>query len=219
MESARSFLSHSFEITLDRYDRATAEGKRKIAEQLLPLIKQIPNKIESAHWVGMLAKELQVKEESVQEELSRVAGATQESQQGATNAAATETKSRKEMLEERVLSLLVLERSNIDFITEEHSEYFSLRSQDIIAGMRKDAVFDEKTTEFLNYLALRGEVEDADEDGKQEFQSCLRELKHLVLKKRLDTITKDMRQAEQQQDEQKVHTLVTEFHKVSREIS
>lgn len=227
IENARSFLTHSFETSLGRHDKSTAEGKRKIAEQLLPLIKQIPNKIEQAHWIGMLAKELQVKEESVQEELKRVSYTNHEgSEQENKGKEGTPVKTRKEMLEERVLSLLVLERSNIDAFKQEYQDYFSLYSQDIIEGMRKNPAFDLDTNdifapdvaEFLKYVALKGEVEDIEEDRKQEFDSCLKELKHLWLKKRLDTITKDMREAEQKQDEQKVQTLVIEFHKVSREI-
>jgi len=230
LENARSFLAHSFETALIHFDKTEAEGKRRISEQLLPLIKQIPNKIEQAHWIGILAKEFEVKEESIQEELSRVSSDSQLVKDiGVTfESTSLEVKDRRQILEERILTLLVSNRSNLDLLDENHGAYFSLSNQDILEGMRKNPQFDLESAsdiftpdviEHLTYLAFKEEIQEVDEnDDNKEFEACLVQLKQLTLKKRLDGITKDMRKAEQQKDEEKIHALATEFHKVSGEI-
>ena len=232
---AMSFLAHSFETTLHRFDKATGEGKRKIAQQLLPLIKQIPNKIEQAHWVGMLAKELQVREESIYEELKGVEVQVQTddtSNEGFSTKKPEEQKSRKQLLEERILALLLFDLSMLQLLKDEYITYFSVQNQEILEGVKKkegfnlqeaDDIFDEKTLQFLRYLAFKtelelSETEDEENDIGKEFERCLNELKILGLKKHLDGITKEIKEAEQEKNSQKVHTLMKEFDSVSRNL-
>lgn len=225
--NARSFLEHSFEVVLARFDKASGQGKRKISEELLPLLAQIPNRIEQAHWVGLLAKELQISETSIYAELERSGRKEQrgyEVEEEAPRLAslARGKQTRQQMLEERALSLF-LRDPEADLIGEQYISYFSLSNQDIIEGIKHKATFDKEVEEFIQFLSLKAEVEEEEDDPsadgwREELRSCLQELKMLSLKKRLDRITRDLRQAEADKDTTKIDSLIAEFHQVSKEV-
>ena len=78
----------------------------------------------------------------------------------------------------------------------------------------------ESNSEFKNFIAaitLTGEVEFA-EDGKEEMELCLLQLKTIELKNKLQKISEDIKEAESKKDSQKVSTLVEEFNKLSKEL-
>ena len=51
---------------------------------------------------------------------------------------------------------------------------------------------------------------------QEEFQSCMHELLQLQTKEKLDTITRAIKRAEQEQDAQKVDRLMQEFQVITR---
>jgi DNA primase len=232
---ARSFLQHEFEGALARFDKTSPEGKRSIAEEVLPLIKRIPNRIEQAHWVNMLAGELRVAEESVQEELRRIA-THRETMSGSIHplkqkqAKPTGEASRKKMLEERALALF-LQDPKLESLSNEYLQYFSLQNQDIVEGLRKHAPFDaaqledsgvlsKESLEFLNYLALAAEtMREEEEDWQVELGTCLRELKMISLRSRLGALARELEDAEHKKDIVRVDALLVEFHELSKEVS
>ena len=70
---------------------------------------------------------------------------------------------------------------------------------------------------FLAALALKSEVEYA-EDGKEEFELCLLQLKNIELKDRLAKISEDIKKAESEKNSEKVNNLVDEFNKLTKEL-
>ena len=55
-----------------RFDSTVSYGKKKITEEVVPILAKIENPIVSGHYVRVLAKKLDVSEEMVQESLNRV---------------------------------------------------------------------------------------------------------------------------------------------------
>lgn len=94
-----------FEKTLHETDAAVVEGKKRISEQLLPVIAHIENEIVKEHYLRKLAQELGTSYESIAKELVRM---TQKA--NATKVSIpekTKKRSREETLEEYLIALLI----------------------------------------------------------------------------------------------------------------
>ncbi|MDO8655439.1 MAG: DNA primase, partial [bacterium] len=140
---ATSILEFFFSTALARFDIKSAEGKRAIGNELIPVIKKIANRIEQAHWVRKLATELNVSEQSVTEELKAFTGPKQEYGRGKEEPLPVPVpKTRRELLEERTLALLFLQPVCLELITDDHMIFLSLRMQEIMEGLRKVPTLD-----------------------------------------------------------------------------
>jgi len=71
IESAKNIIDFYLQQTFQRFDKKTLEGKKDISKLLLPFISRIQNKIEQDHRVKELAKELDVKEETIWKEVEK----------------------------------------------------------------------------------------------------------------------------------------------------
>ncbi len=227
---ATSILEFFFSTALSRFDAKTAEGKRAIGNELIPVIKKIANRIEQAHWVRKLATELNVSEQSVGEELKAFTAPKQDYGRGKEEPLPVPVpKTRRELLEERTLALLFLQPVCLELITDDHMVFLSLRMQEIMEGLRKvptldfqlfEDIFEESTLAFLQYIALKGEVYEAQqEDLDREFRSCLLELELLFVRSRLDVLSQAIRQAEAEHDTQRLESLLNEFNELSSHLS
>jgi len=102
----KAIMDFYFERAFAGQEAATPQGKRRIADLLLPHIKRVTNTIEQSYWLQKLARDLCVREEDLRIELKRV----KLNQYTAVPQSAkreVRVKSRKERLEERILVLLI----------------------------------------------------------------------------------------------------------------
>jgi len=215
VDSAKSIHDFYFETTFVKYDKNTMDGKREISKALLPIIKRVPNKIEQAIWVQSLANGLGVKEEDVLEELGKAKVEEFEKHQEEEEKVLT-PKTRKELLEERLEILIIKDPENADLIKEDDLQLFSLEEVGIIDYFRKNNGKIEGVPDGLkdkiNYLSLKAEVGLEDIDFKEEFANCFSMLKELVIKNRLNNISKEIRQAEQDKDLAKIQKLTEDYN-------
>jgi len=73
-----------------------------------------------------------------------------------------------------------------------------------------------KQNEQIDYLSLKTEVEQADVDPEEEFKDCFKGLKTLVIRERLDNISKEIKKAEQEKNSEKVQELIQQFNQCSK---
>jgi DNA primase len=227
--NAISILDFYFRNTFSRFDKKIPEGKKEISKILLPVIKRIPNKIEQAFWVQKLAKELEVKEESVAEELKKVKFEEERYGLEPEEIVNLPPKSRKELLEERTLTLILKNPQHLNLITEdilintkERPSFISLKSLEILTNIKKELNFPlenltPEALDFFNYISLKSEIEEIDEKELQkEINLCIKEIKSLEIKNKLSEISKEMRKAEGEKNLPETQKLLEEFNSCSK---
>ena len=213
-EKAKSIIEFYFQTAFARLSAKAPEGKREISKIILPVIKRIPNKIERSHWVQELAKRLGVKEEVVEEEMKSIRDDSfHYSLEEAPIKKALPLKTRKELLEERIASLILKTPANSSLIPKDHFSYFSQRVRVVLTGSPPP-----EDADFVNYLSLRGEIEEESFDCQQEIKTCLAEIKNLEIKSKLNEICQDIKRAEEEKNQKKINSLTQEFNKLSQEL-
>lgn len=229
VKSAKTIYDFYFENTLSKFDKNTLEGKKGISKTLLPVIKRIPNKIEQSLWTQKLAGILKVKEEDVWEELQKIildqggSNVKQEIAQIDKEITFLPQKSRKELLEEHLAVLSVKSPQSINLIREEDFKLFSPRFLQIInyiknngLGLKND--FPEELNEFLDYLFLKAEVMEVEPgiDIEGDIKCCLKEIKTMEIRNKLDEISREIKRAEEEKDFNKIQKLIEEFNSCSK---
>jgi DNA primase len=225
LKEAKSILGFYFESAFSKFDREDPEGKREISKILLPVIKRIPNKIVQSHWVGELVKKLRVKEEDVREELKKVRleGYSEIYGLEPEEIASLPQKSRKELLEERLVILILKSSQNLKTVGERQVAYLSPQIREILAFLKANPNLDVKKlnpelVKPFNYLALKSEIEEIEEkDIAPEIQCCLRGLKDIETKNKLDRISQDIKKAEEEKNWKEVERLTREFNQIAKE--
>jgi len=228
IEKALSILDFYFQNAFSSFDKKTPEGKKEISKILLRVLKRIPNKIEQSFWIQKLAKELEVKEENVVEELKKIKleeetyGLEQEEVENLP------PKTRKELLEERLLMLIVRNTENLKLIEENiHLDLkddipcFSKKSVEILTNLKKELNFplenlSPEALDFFNYISLKSEIEEIDEkEIIKETSFCLKEIQSLEIKNKLNEISKEIKKAEEQKSPE-TQKLLEEFNSYSK---
>jgi len=223
LKKGKSILEFYFESTLSKFDKKTPEGKKEISRVLLEVIKRIPNSIEQNFWIQQLARELEVSEEAIIEELKKVKVSKDyfgpeyglERETDSEKISSPPQKSRKELLEEHLLSLIIKEEGNLKILKEQDLKFFSQKASKVLSCLRKQLGhedFSAETKEFLDYLALKADLLDKEMDYKKEFEKALFELKHFEIKSKLDEVSKKIKKAEEEKDAPQLEELLKEFN-------
>ena len=210
IEESKSIFDYYFETTFSKYDKEKPKGKKKIARVLLPVIKQIPNKIEQSQWVQRLAEEFNTKEENIEAELRKVETRRNDYYDKESTENKEEPKkkqkSRLERLQDLIISLTIKDKDIIDEIDDKVSKYFTSAHKQILNNLKEDKedFEEEKIEDLYNYLSLKAEVDLKDVDAEEEVQACLKQFKKLILKKQLSKISKKLYKAEKEEDQEKL---------------
>ena len=213
--SAKTILEFYFETTFSKFSSQNPEDKREISKIILPVIKRIPNKIERAYWVQELSKRLRVKEEAVEEEMRRTKtiyfpdGLL--AAENITGPGPMVIKTRKGLLQERVTSFVAKDPQNtLHLITDDCIALFEPKYRAILTDLKQQKPPDD--TDLVNYLFLKAESEEEEGiDCQAEIITCLREIKNLEIKSRMDEISQSIKIAEDEKDVDKVPGLIQKF--------
>lgn len=224
VESSKSILDFYFETTLSKFDQKTPSGKKEISKILLPLIERIPNRIEQAHWIQKLARILGVREEDVIVELQKTKIETLEEEIEPKEL--PPQKSRKEKLEEELITLILKSPENFSLISEEDLDSFSPKISKVLLYLKKEIDhLDEikppsELADLINYLLLKSEVEEIPEQNlEKELKTCLKEIKTLEIRNRLNLLSQEIRKAEDEKKLSKVQELIKRFDFYSKLLS
>jgi len=223
IENSKSIHDFYFENTLCKFDKNTLEGKKEISKILLPVIKKIPDRIEQTVWLRDLAENLGVKEEDVLAELQKIKvdQTDMEIEDFIKKATALPRKTRKELLEERLALLIIKTPENLNRLVEADFCLFSSQTIKVINYFKENKPpftgnLPEGLADQINCLLFKAEIEEVDAETEKEFESCLRGIKNLVVRNKLDEISKEIKKAEEERDFERVQKLLQEFSNCSK---
>lgn len=230
--NARSIMDFYFDSALKKFDKNNPKDKKEIGRIILPAIKRLQNKIEQSHWVQKLAAKLAVSQEAVLEELKNAKLENANTPVAdfspiTTGGKKPSVEGRKKLIEDKIISLVLKNPENLNLIEEAHHCFFCDKTKSLIEDIKKsasqrgndpEAVFadisKDKYKDLLDTLSLKAEV-DYEEDGPDEIQLCLSQLKDIELRNRLSEISGAVKD---ENDEQKKENLIKEFSKKAREL-
>ena len=196
---------------------------------LLPIIGKIQNKIEQSHWLKKLAKDLEVTEESVNQELSKYTSFSKEIEKKEEKYQKPK-KTRRNLIEEKIIALILNAPEYLKLLDDNAIVCFSAEIRGIIKEFKtkpkdfwkdyKDLNLDEEKKEMLNELAMAGEAEKSikEIDSEEEIAISLKELIQISKKERLEDLSEEIKKAEVGKDAIKIKKLSKEFNELAKSL-
>ena len=124
-------------------------------------------------------------------------------------------------MEEGLIVCALRSKSLLDSINEKDFELLSSQACQIISCLREKKEIPSELSELFNYLALKADIdkEEDEEDIEEEWLNCLKEIKSLVIKEKLDKISEDIKTAELDKDSEKSKKLIEEFSNLAKQLN
>ena len=241
ISKAKDINSYYFENALAKFDKKTPEGKKAISDAVLPKIKEIQNKILQYHWIKELAKNLNVLEESIVEELKKVklgerpkieSGINKEDEQSYQKGGKAK-KTRINIIEERALALVFKKPEILSSIADRDIALLSEPMRTIFIAFKKEKIWEgkrindklvaklakkgDKIKEILDTAGFTAEVEEeADLKEEDEFLLCFKQIESITTKEKMAEISAEIKKAEKENDFDKAKKLIGELDKLAR---
>ncbi len=146
VSGAQSIMEFYFDQGFAAGDKDTPLGRKKIVDFILPAIKIIPNAIEQAFWLQRIADRLEARdihyEEYLRQELKKVRiSENAPDLSDKTNAPVLGDKTRKDRLEERILTLIIKFPCRAGLADDVCLDFFSPAAQEIIKEIKEKGEF------------------------------------------------------------------------------
>lgn len=227
IKNAKSITQFYFDSAFKKFDTTTARGKREIGYVLAPIIKNIPSKIEQAHWVQALASKLDVEQDNVWEEVGKVDHKPQIANSQNTkqqNSIAKPKFSKKELLARQIL-LGIFKNKKLFAMAKKEKNNFdnTLRPLQILNIALEQSSFnlnklDTEDKKFVDQLMFEAEITE-DELPEDQFAAILNVYKKVILKEELKSLELNIKKEEQgKNDDSNISKLLKKFHKKTQEI-
>ncbi len=240
VKSAKTIMEFYFESAFSSHDASTAEGKKEISNILIPVIANIPNKIEQSHWIGELSKKLGVSEQSIEEEIKRQAKKIEKesflqeesSESSADEKSEYESKSRREKIEQRIFLIIFTFPEFLETIQDSYKNLFSPKGTALCDSLIKEKDEFLKEPEklkvssdiqgYFDYLWLKKEIEQETlkdkKENEKELKELLNELKKMTLRDELESISQEIKKLEGEGNKEEVQKLIQKFNDLSQEL-
>ncbi|AKM82362.1 MAG: primase protein [Berkelbacteria bacterium GW2011_GWE1_39_12] len=222
VEKAKPVINWFFDLAFSKKDELTSVDKKEIAKELLPIIKKIPDSIEQAHFVEILAKKLMLPDKIIFEALNRVAGKTEKTSKKPQESEYYKTTmeevligilaSKKEILEE-ILPIVSIDDFDNIWCKTVYSTllnwYNNSRKTDDLGKFLTSHL---KPQEYKKLELILMEVEkDYAEESLPAAKDIASRIKENRREKLKDKFAKEIGQAEEKGDKEKLKELIKEF--------
>lgn len=214
-----------------KYNKDSADGKRKITNEILPLISLVENEIVKEHYLKKLSQEIDTSIES----LSRQFGKLDKEDSSNKGFVKKEEKERREVLEEYLLSLVIQaeEKEKLaNIINDFVSIYkFKIKSYEKILTGISDAINEkmsipdfsktlpsELIESFNKFFLVQLPKFDSQDKYYEEVQKITKELKIIYFKQRVRDIGDKLKKQEFKSPEEK-EKLKEDFSSIAKSLS
>ncbi len=220
------------EKNVELFDKKSVEGKKKISEELIPILANIENEILKEHYLKKLAAELEVSLESIYRQMEKIK--KQETQLVTKTSVTKDTRIRSEILEQYILSLILqsedpkqsVQKSEdvlvgFSFVTASFEKLFD----SLISFFSKNTSFDsERFTKQLPKELLSSfdacylfplPKFDSKDDYERELTKSLENLKEFYIREKIRNISERIKLKEKETYEEKE----TDLEKMNEELS
>ncbi len=231
IKRSEQVMDYFFETISNKYNRNNSKGKKKIAHELLNIIKDISDPIEQSYWLRKLADRLDIQEDVLTEVLERVKvkedklNLRKEDKLGDQPInSSIKGKSKAVQLQERILGLIILYSKQLenqikDFEIEIlDEEYRDIWKKIIIGKTKKISNKLGQLEAQVSYNYNQDEIQESEINPIKEWDEVLKELKLIKKEEELSYIIKDIKTAEDKDDEENLDLLMEEFSKISNEL-
>ena len=221
-----------------QFDSSTANGKKVIAQKVLPLLKRITSPVERAYWVGELALALQTKEETLNAEME-VLVLSLEQNKGRSPEKLVELVG-SDTLEDYLISLLILKPDLVLRTSAEQSspnQFYSEKVKTFLEIFKNYLIVGQsiKVLDYLTQIVLPAKADrmyleksylqaqerwpdwlEAKNDLQNEFEFILHQLQKRNINSKLAELEMAIKQAEKRKDKKLVVSLAGEFQNTAQ---
>ena len=197
IKEAKPINQFYFDLSFKDRDVKSVEDQKKIVSELLPIFKKIDNTIEQTYWIQKLAEKLSIREDDIRQEMKKVNLPKQEVEVQKEKTG----KSRKELLEETILSMVLIEPSMVETLTEEQKKLFTFLEKE-----NNDS-----------YIIMKSELlKEEDIDINEEWRKCVYEIEKIYKEEKRKKIMADIKEKEKEGSFEEVKKLLLEFNKLTK---
>ncbi len=220
VEHAVHIVRFYLDLALRRHAPRTPELSRAVQATVLPVVSSLASELERAHWSKELSAVLGIKEEIIWEAQKSFRASPTNSGSVMMQAPVSQTRSRKELLEDRVLGMVAKYPRFLDHNKENPVDtFFSGDKKMVLTHLRRGAEDSGEGRsplhDFVSRLMLEAELFlEGVADAEAEFVNCRRELEREYLRERLQGLSARIALSESHKDGES-STLMAEFKTVS----
>lgn len=197
IKEAKPINQFYFDLSFKDRNVKSVEDQKKIVSELLPIFKKIDNTIEQTYWIQKLAEKLSIREDDIRQEMKKVNLPKQEVEVQKEKTG----KSRKELLEEAILSMVLIEPSMVETLTEEQKKLFTFLEKE-----NNDS-----------YIIMKSELlKEEDIDINEEWHKCVYEIEKIYKEEKRKKIMADIKEKEKEGSFEEVKKLLLEFNKLTK---
>jgi DNA primase len=231
--AAEGVYDYFIDSVFSRVNSESGAGKSKISKEIIPILAEIGDRIVQSHYANVIARKLGVPLEAVLEELAKISDKNQTGQEVPPSFKDTKGQARRELLEERFLTLafqsdpkILLSKDSLDLImqplnkriVEEYAKFDSTKvfnvtefgsglPAELFQGFAKMVLSDNQNL-----------LENPDE-FKRELDLVRKELKIHTVKEKLKLLASQMRETEEKGEPDKLLKAQNEFNKLAKSLS
>ncbi len=206
LKSTRPIIEYYLDALKSR-NYEERELKREISKQILPLVSEIPNSIDQAHFIRYISQEADIPESAIREELSKLA----KSPPGTFQEESVESfpkREQEELIVKRLLGGYLWQES-----AEVSKEYERISGESI---MKKIGEMEESEKESL---ILEAEVVHTTKEAwERESKELLLSFEKELLDRKFETLLRDLKKAERDKNAVEGIMILEECQKISHQI-